>query len=157
MITRGKPPCSICQYIRKMVLRQDFLPCLQPWLNSRVICNAQGLKSSLHAQPQNFDSFSHMYVGINGQKRTKCDQFFHPIQILSFLQPYFFYHTLTDGVGLVDRAFRNLWPQFVYMSVPLAWKINIYRSTGDQFSNNKLATLVPSVLVYFYISVHIVF
>ena len=63
----------------------------------------------------------------NGQKTTKCDQFFHPISNFFnfcniFLLPYL---NQWCSVGLVDRAFAEvLWPKFVYMSVPLDWKIN---------------------------------
>ena len=38
---------------------------------------------------------------------------------------HFFYHTLTDGVGLVDRAFAEICEHSLfYMTVPLYWKIN---------------------------------
>ena len=47
----------------------------------------------------------------NGRKKTKCDQIFHPrSDFCNFCYPYnnFFNHTLTDGVGLVDRSFVEI-------------------------------------------------
>ena len=65
----------------------------------------------------------------NGRKRTTCNHFFHPrSDKFNFCYPYFFYHTLTDSVGLVNnnRAFAEI---FDYSSFTCQsrsnWKINI--------------------------------
>ena len=66
--------------------------------------------------------FKHLETG---KKDNECDQFFCPRSDFSnFCYPYFFYHILTDGVSLVDRAFAEIWDQFV-MLIELHWKINI--------------------------------
>ena len=78
----------------------------------------------------------------NGQKNTKCDQFFCPTS--DFWNPCFFYHIFTNDAKFVDKAAETC--DHCYIAVQLYWKINI-RTTGDQCRHNKLATLVPSVLV----------
>ena len=135
-------PGSICRY------KEDGLV-------SRPPC--QGLYASSHAwhvMPKVSTQFYMLDRKIwklfrprgNGQKRTKCDQFFCPTSdFFDFCNPSFFYHTFTNDVEFVDKSLcRNMWPQFVYIAISLDWKINIY---WDQCSQNKLATLVPSVLV----------
>ena len=85
----------------------------------------------------------------NGRKRANL---LSNIRFLWFLQSMFLLSYLKalpmSSCGFCWQSLcRNLWPQFVYIAVLLDWKINIYRSTGDQYSHNKLATLVPSVWV----------
>ena len=44
----------------------------------------------------------------NGQKRTKYDQFFCPTSdFFDFCNPCFFYHTFTNDVDLVDKAYAK--------------------------------------------------
>ena len=53
--------------------------------------------------------WKHFHTCGNGPKMTKCDQVFHPrSDFFNFCNPHFFYYTLTDGVGLVDRAFAEI-------------------------------------------------
>ena len=45
----------------------------------------------------------------NGQKRTKCDQFFCPTSdFFDFCNPCFFYHTFTNDVDFVDKAHAEI-------------------------------------------------
>ena len=44
----------------------------------------------------------------NGQKRTKYDQFFCPTSdFFDFCNPCFFYHTFTNDVDFVDKAYMQ--------------------------------------------------
>ena len=45
----------------------------------------------------------------NRQKRTKCDQFFCPTSdFFDFCNPYFFYHTFTNDLDFVDKAYAEI-------------------------------------------------
>ena len=86
----------------------------------------------------------------NGQKRTKCDQFFCPTSdFFDFCNSCFFCHTFNNDVGRCgfywQSLCRNLCPQFVYTVVSLDWKINIGRlreKSRSRFSRQESRFLV---------------
>ena len=97
---------------------------------------------SLHAWPQNLEAFSHM------REQAKKDKMWSVLspKDFNFCSPHFFYHpspsTLTVGVGLVDREFAEICEHTLFTCQSRWIEKLTYRSTGDQCSYNKLATLV---------------
>ena len=54
----------------------------------------------------------------------------HPISLI-FCNPSFFYHTFTNDVDFVDKAYAEICDHsFVYIAVLLDWKINIWKYWG---------------------------
>ena len=68
--------------------------------------------------------FEHVETG-KKKKQNVISSSTHNLISLIFAIHIFFYQTLTDGVGLVDRAFADIFDHSFYMSVQLHWKITI--------------------------------
>ena len=134
---------ELCKYVRKILglicrFKEENLVSRPPTLFTAVsqpnqACYAQSLHSSLYAQLQNFEAFSNM------QNQWKKDQMWSVllpnIWLLWLLLSMpsisgFFDHihgTLTDAVMWVcwQSICRNLWPNFVYISVQLYWNTGV--------------------------------
>ena len=102
-----KTPGSICQY------KEDGLACVK---TSHTVYSRESTQA-WYIMPKVLSEVYKLYMHDrkiwklfqtcgDGRKMTKIfhskSDFFH------FCNPYFFYHTLTDGVGLVDRAFADI-------------------------------------------------
>ena len=137
-------PGTICQF------KEDGLVSRLPSLFTSMCRPMRGTscpKSQLKSTclTQKFGSFlDHTETG---RKRTKCDQFFCPTSdFFDFCNPYFFYHTFCNDVDFVDKITKPMQKSVttVCLHCSFARLKNKQRSTGDQCSHNKLATLVPS-------------
>ena len=74
--------------------------------------HAQSLNSSLHNMLDR-KIWKLFRPRGNGRKRTKCDQFFCPTSDYSdFCNGCFFYHTFTNDVGFVDKAYAEICDHF---------------------------------------------
>ena len=108
--------------------------------------HAQSLNSCLHAWPQNFKAFQTKRNG--WKKNTKMwSVLLSNIWFLWFLQSMFLLSYLYQWCIFCWQSLcRNLWPQFVLLQFSYIEKLTEY---WGQCSHNTLATLVPSVLVYY--------
>ena len=110
---QGTPRAQFAN-IRKMVLCQDLPHCL---------C-LHGQYASTHAWHVMPKVSTQVYMldrkiwklyrpRGNWQKRTKCDQFFCPTSdsVFDFCNPCFFYHTFTNDVDFVDKAYAEICDQ----------------------------------------------
>ena len=128
-----------------MVLCPGLLHGLRLCVNLCMTRHAPSLKSSLHACPKISKTFS---TTRKRTKKTKCRQFFYlTSDFFNFCSPCFCYHIFT-----VDLNFLKLKIQKCVSTVCLHCNFVIlkkitYRTTGDQCSRYKLATLVHSVWV----------
>ena len=106
-----------------MVLCQDLPHCLQLWVDPHEIRHARSLKSSLHTRPQNLEAFSNMR---KWAKKDKMWSVLPPkIRFLLFLLSRILLSYLNNrwyrSCWQRQSICRNMWTQFVYMSVPLYW------------------------------------
>ena len=150
MTTWGKPLVQFAD-IRKMVLRQDFLHCLQPGVNPHVKRHAQGLKST--CMTTKFRSFfEHANDAERGEEgQNVISSFIQGPVFFHFCNLYFFFHTLTNGVGLVDRAFAEICDHNLFTCQ--SWSTG----TRDQCSHSKLATWVNSPVSWYNTCYHFFF
>ena len=102
--TRGTPRVQFAN-IRKMVLCQGLPHCLRLYVDP---CMARHAKSQLKSM-LNRKIWKLFRPPGNGRKRTKCDQFFCPkSDFFNFCNPCFFYHTFTNDVDFVDKAYAEI-------------------------------------------------
>ena len=104
---RGTPRVQFAD-IRKMVLCQGLSHCLCLY----VSIHAWHLmpKVSTHVYMLDCKIWKLFRPCRNGQKRTKCDQFFRPTSdFFDFCNPCFFYHTFTNDINVdfVDKAYAE--------------------------------------------------
>ena len=123
--------------IRKMVLCQGLPHCLRLCVMCEDPCHAWHVmpKVSTHVCMLDRKIWKLFRPRGNGQKGTKCDQFFCPTSdFFDFCNPR--HVTFIIPLGFKWCGFfwqslcRNMWPQFVYIAVSLDWKINIWEYWG---------------------------
>ena len=103
--TRGTPRVQFAN-IRKMVLCQGLPHCLRLCIYP---CMARHAQVSTQVYMLDRKIWKLFRPCGKGRKRTKCDQFFSPTSdIFDFCNPYFFYHTFTNDVNFVDKAYAEI-------------------------------------------------